>query len=79
LQLPHENYTLYSYWGILKHGVQVWISCPLLCLLHINDLPLTITSRSKPTLFADNINIHISHPNIDHFQNCLNVFIIVNK
>jgi hypothetical protein len=23
LQLPHENYTLYSYWGILKHGVQV--------------------------------------------------------
>jgi hypothetical protein len=22
LQLPHKNYTLYSNWGILKHGVQ---------------------------------------------------------
>lgn len=79
LQLPHQNYTLYSNWDILNHGVQVWISCPLLCPLHINDLSLTITSKPKPTVFADNISIIISHPKIDHFQNCLNIFITVNK
>jgi hypothetical protein len=40
----------------------------LLFLLYINDLPGTINNLSKPTLFADDTNIIITHPNPSEFK-----------
>jgi hypothetical protein len=49
-------------------------------LIYINNLPPTINTQSTPVLFADDSNIIISHPQIDHFQNCRNdVFAGLNK
>jgi hypothetical protein len=71
IKSPDSNNTTYSNWGVIKHGVpQGSILGPLLFLIHINDLPPTVNSQSKPILFADDTNIMISHPEIYCFQNC---------
>ena len=40
---------------------------PILFLLYVNDLPNV--SKFKTTLFADDINLHLSHSNISLLQN----------
>jgi hypothetical protein len=56
-------------WGITKHEIRQGSMCgPLLPLAHINDLPPTINTQSKPILFAN-----------DCFQNYMNVFASLNK
>jgi hypothetical protein len=57
-----NNGHLYSDWGKIKNGVpQGSILRPLLFLLYINDLPNTISSKSKPVLFADDTGIIITN------------------
>jgi hypothetical protein len=75
-----SNNSTYSNWGIIKHGnPQGSILSPQLSLVCINDLPPTINSQSKRIPFADDTNIINSHPEIDCFQNCMNVFASLNK
>jgi sarcosine oxidase/L-pipecolate oxidase len=76
-----SNNDTYSNWGVIKRGsyskFNTWSSafCP-----YINDLPLTINSQSKLILCADDINIIISHPEVNCFQNAMNdVFASLNK
>jgi hypothetical protein len=81
IKSPDSNNSTYSNCSIIKHGIpQGSIPGPLLFLTYINDLHPTINSQSKPTLFADDIKIIISHPQINCFQNCMNdVFASLNK
>jgi hypothetical protein len=81
LLLDPSNNSTYSNWGIIKHGVPQGSTLgPLFFLIYINDMPPTINSQSKPILSADDINIIISHPDIDCFQICMNdVFAGLNK
>jgi hypothetical protein len=81
INTPDSNNSIYSDWGIIKHGVpQGSILGPLLFLIYINDLSPTINAQSKPILFADDTNIIISHPETDCFQNRLNdVFASLNR
>jgi hypothetical protein len=52
-----------SNWAHIKRGVpQGSILGPLFFLLYINDLPAVISSMSKPTLFADDINLTVIAP-----------------
>ena len=39
---------------------------PLLFSLYVNDLPYA--SKFETTLFADDINLHLSHNNIDYLE-----------
>jgi hypothetical protein len=49
-------------------------------LIYTNDLPAGMNLQSKQKLFADDISITVSHPEIDYFQNCMNdVFATLNK
>jgi hypothetical protein len=51
-----------SDWGKIKNGVpQGSILGPLLFLLYINDLPNTISNKSKPVPFSDNTSIIIAN------------------
>jgi hypothetical protein len=57
-----NNY--FSNWEQVRLGVlQGSILGPLFFLLYINDLPATIKDISKPTLFADDINIILTNSN----------------
>ena len=69
--LRHEGYTAsHADWRMsdrsfsnqsiyLNHHLNVTITC-------------SITFKSKRILFADDTNVIISHPGIDHFENYLN-------
>jgi len=55
----------FSEWQKVKQGVpQGSILGPLFFLLYINDLPDIINYISKPTIFADDTNIIITHTHI---------------
>jgi hypothetical protein len=79
--MPDSNNSIYSDWGVIKHGVpQGSILGPLLFLIYINDLPPTINTHCKIDLFANDTNIIISHPETDCFQNCMKyVFATLNN
>jgi hypothetical protein len=81
INTPDSCNSIYSDWGITKHGVpQRSILGPLLFLIYINDLAPTINTQSKPILFANDTNIIISHPETVCFQNRMNdVFTSLNK
>jgi hypothetical protein len=69
-----KNYL--SEWKEIKIGVpQGSILDPLLFLLYINDLPGSINNLSKPTLFADDTNIIITHPNPTDFKEEINILL----
>jgi hypothetical protein len=80
INTPDSNNSIYSDWGITKHGIpQGSILGPLLFLIYINDLPPAINTQSKPILFADDTNI-ISHPETDCSQNRMNdIFAGLNR
>jgi hypothetical protein len=53
-----QSIKYFSNWTQIRLGVpQGPILGPLFFLLYINDLPAVINDISKPTLFADDINI----------------------
>jgi hypothetical protein len=53
--VDHDSRRHTSDWEPVKHGVpQGSILGSLLFLLHINDLPKTISNMSNPIIFADN-------------------------
>jgi hypothetical protein len=57
-----NNGHMYSDWGKIINGVfQGSILGPLLFLFYINDLPNTISSKSKPVLFAEDTSIIIKN------------------
>jgi hypothetical protein len=62
-----KNY--FSEWKEVKVGVlQGPVLGPLLCHLYISDLPGSINNLSKPTLFADDTNIIVTHPDLTDFK-----------
>jgi len=68
----------FSEWEKVKQGVpQGSVLGPLFFLLYINDLPGIIndTHISKPTIFADDTNIIITHPKISAFKVEINTVI----
>jgi hypothetical protein len=77
--MPDSNNSIYSHWGVIKHGVpQGSVLGPLLFFIHIDDLPPTINTHCKIDLFAN--NIIISHPGTNCFQNCMkDVFATLNN
>jgi len=38
-----------------------------LCILYINDLPMTLSDNDKIVLYADDTSIIITHPNHDDY------------
>jgi hypothetical protein len=44
---------------------------PLLFSLYINDLPAVISNTSKPTLFADDINLVLGSPDLMQLRSIL--------
>jgi hypothetical protein len=81
IKFPETNHNTCSEWGIVNHGVlQGSVLGPLLLPIYINDLPATINSQSTPILFADDISIIITHPELGYLQNIMNdVFASLNK
>jgi hypothetical protein len=75
-----NNEHLYSDWGKIKNGVPHGsILGPLLFLLYINDLPNTISSKSKPVLFEDDTSIIITNSrSTDHEINTSQIFKNIN-
>jgi hypothetical protein len=75
-----NNGHLYSDWAKIKNGVpQGSILGPLLFLLYINDLRNTISSKSKPVLFADDASIIITNSrSTDHEINTSQIFKNIN-
>jgi len=66
----------FSEWEKVKQGVlQGSILGPLFFLLYINDLPGIINDISKPTIFADDINIIFTHSNLSDFKDEINIVI----
>jgi hypothetical protein len=53
-------------------GLNSWT---IFFLLYINDLPGIINDISKPTMFADNTNIIITHSNLSDFKDEINIVI----
>jgi hypothetical protein len=66
----HFRHQIATKWGKIRHGAPKGsILNPLLFLLYINDLPDFVKNKSKPILFADNINIVVTHSNPRDFMN----------
>jgi len=65
----------FSEWNKVKQGVpQGSVLGPLFFILYINDLPGLIKDMraSKPTLYADDTSIIITHPNFTIFKEEIN-------
>jgi len=68
----------FSEWEKVKQGVpQGSVLGPLFFLLYINYLPGIINDMhiTKPTIFADDTNIIITHPKISAFKEEINIVI----
>ena len=66
----------FSQWEKVKHGVpQGSILGPLFFLPYNNDLPGIKNDISKPTIFTDDTNIIITHPNLTDFKEETNIVV----
>jgi hypothetical protein len=70
---PNTDSKSYSNWDIVKYGLlQGPIFGSLLFLLHIDDPPKIISSRSKPVLFPFDTSIIIYHLESNYFHYSIN-------
>jgi len=78
----HDNWNDYlSKWKEVQHGVpQVSVLGPLLFLTYINDLPESISDKSRPILFADDTSFIIADRDETEFKFKTNeIFNEINK
>jgi hypothetical protein len=75
--VPHKNPTssvIIHDWEQIRLGVpQGSIIGPLFFLLYVNDFPAVIKYISKPTLFADDINLILTTSDSMQFKENLNI------
>jgi hypothetical protein len=70
IKITNFNHKTFSNWGVIKYFVPQGSSLgPLLFLLYVNDLSKAINGKYKPILFADDISIILTNPNLKDFKN----------
>ena len=78
VRIKNKHSKHFSEWNKVKQGVpQGSVLGPLFFILYINDLPGLIKDMhtSKPTLYADDTSIIITHPNFIDFKEELDTVI----